>query len=233
MKVKLRRYREGKFETHEYELEFEGKPTVLEVLNRIKEELDPSLSFRAMCRASICGTCAVKVNGEHRLACNTRVEGDEVLIEPADGYQPIKDLVVSHESLYEGLRSAKVWFAPREENLKLMPEELRKTSRAWDCILCGICNSVCPPLLEGQDFGGPSLFTKVYTVLEDPRDMRGEERLVELMPLNVQSCVHCSNCNLFCPKGCMPERWITIIEGKLVQKGYIQKKSEDFGFLGF
>jgi len=54
-----------------------------------------------------------------------------------------------------------------------------------------------------------------------------------MVAFNVQSCVHCSNCNLFCPKGCMPERWITAIEGKLTQKGYIQKKAEDFGFLGF
>ncbi|EDP76587.1 2Fe-2S iron-sulfur cluster-binding protein [Hydrogenivirga sp. 128-5-R1-1] len=233
MKVKLRRFTGREFVTTEYEVETGENPTVLEILTKIKEELDPSLSFRAMCRASVCGTCAVKVNGEHRLACNTRVNGEEVLIEPVDGYIPIKDLVVSHEEIYDGLRRARVWFVPREENLTITPQELNKTSRAWDCILCGICNNVCPPLLEKRDFGGPSLFTKIYRILEDPRDSLGEERLNGLTALNAQNCVHCSNCNLFCPKGCMPERWITVIEGKLTQKGYIQKKTEDFGFLGF
>ncbi|WP_457601506.1 succinate dehydrogenase/fumarate reductase iron-sulfur subunit [Hydrogenivirga sp.] len=233
MKVKLKRYSEGEFRLQEYELDVSGRPTVLDLLSLIKESLDPTLSFRAMCRASICGTCAVKVNGEHRLACSTRVEGEEVLIEPVDGYAPIRDLVVSHEELYGKLKEGKVWLLPREENLRVPPEEIRKTSRAWDCILCGICNNVCPPILEGQSFGGPSLFTKLYTILEDPRDSKGEERLGEIVGLNVQNCVHCSNCNLYCPKACMPERWISVIEGRLTQKGYIQKKTEDFGFLGF
>lgn len=233
MRVKLRKYSEGKFNIQEYELDITGKPTVLEILMRIKEELDPSLAFRAMCRASICGTCAVKVNGQHKLACNTRVEGEEILIEPVDGFKPIRDLVVSHEEIYERLKPARVWFVPKDGNMKLLPEVQRRTAKAWDCILCGICNNVCPPLLEKVDFGGPLLFTRVYKTLDDPRDSLGENRLENLAAFNVQKCVHCSNCNLFCPKGCMPEKWINVIEGKLVQKGYIQKKKEDFDFLGF
>ena len=232
MRVKLKLFRDGSFTLKEFEVETDDSPTVLEVLQKVKE-IDPSLSFRAMCRASICGTCAVKVNGQHRLACNTRVSGDEVLIEPVDGSEPIRDLVVSHEEIFEAMRKNKVWFVPREENLTLEPSQLAKTSKAWDCILCGICNNVCPPLIEGKDFGGPALTTKIYSIEEDPRDSLGEERLGDILNLNLQNCVHCSNCNLFCPKGCMPERWITLLEGKLAQRGYIQKKTEDFGFLGF
>ena len=232
MRVKLRLFRDGDYVLKEFDLEVEDSPTVLEILQKVKE-LDPTISFRAMCRSSVCGTCAVKVNGEHRLACNTRVSGEEVLIEPVDGYAPIRDLVVSQEEIFESMRRSKIWLSPKEENIPLSPSQLAKTSKAWDCILCGICNSVCPPLLEGRDFGGPSLITKLYSVEEDPRDSLGEERLKEVLQLNLQNCVHCSNCNLFCPKGCMPERWITLLEGKLVQKGYIQKKTEDFGFLGF
>lgn len=232
MRVKLRLFRDGGFILREFEVEAEERPTVLEILQKVKE-IDPTLSFRAMCRASICGTCAVKVNGEHRLACNTRVSGDEVLIEPVDGPPPIRDLVVSHEGIFESMRKSKVWLVPREENLRLTPSQLTRTSKAWDCILCGICNNVCSPLIEGKDFGGPALTTKIYSIEEDPRDALGEERLKDVFRLNLQNCVHCGNCNLFCPKGCMPEKWITVLEGKLVQKGYIQKKMEDFGFLGF
>ncbi len=232
MRVRLKLFREGRYITKDYEVEAQEETTVLEILQKIKEEKDPTLSFRSMCRASICGTCAVKVNGQHRLACNTRVSGDEVLIEPADS-RPLKDLVVSHEEIFEGLKRGRVWIVPREESQLLKPEDLQKTSKAWDCILCGICNNVCPPLLEGKDFGGPSLFTRLYTVIEDKRDLLGEGRLKDAVSLNPDACVHCSNCNIYCPKGCMPERWITILEGKLVQKGYIQRKEQDFGFLGF
>ena len=232
MKVKLRLFRDGSFILKEFEVEAGENPTVLEILQKIKE-IDPTLSFRAMCRASICGTCAVKVNGEHKLACNTKVKGDEVLIEPVDGSVPIRDLVVSHEEMFFSMKRNRVWLLPREENTRLTPVQIARTSNASDCILCGICNSVCPPLVEGKDFGGPALITKIYSIEEDPRDALGEERLKDILGLNLQNCVHCSNCNIFCPKGCMPEKWISILEGKLTRKGYLQKKVEDFGFLGF
>jgi len=230
MRVRLKLFRDGEFTLKEFEIETEEKPTVLDLLQRVKE-IDPTVSFRAMCRASVCGTCAVKVNGKPVLACNTRVWGEEVLIEPLDNSPPIKDLVVSHEELFESMRANKVWILPKEENLRLSPVQLAKTSRAWDCILCNVCNTVCPPLVEGKNFGGPALITKVFSVVEDPRDGLGEGR--DLLGLNLQSCVHCGNCNLLCPKGCMPERWVTFLEGKLAQKGYIQKGREEFGFLNY
>jgi len=233
MKVKLKRFKEGSYLLEEFEVTLEGNPTVLEILSYIKENLDPTLSYRAMCRSAICGTCAVKVNGEHRLACNTRVESQEVLIEPVDNAEPIRDLVVSHESIYEPLKLNRAWLLPGERTDSITPQRLRVTAHAWDCILCGICNCVCPPLLEGKTFGGPMLLTRLYKILEDPRDSKGEERLHHIKDLNPQECVHCSNCSIFCPKACMPERWITLMENKLVQKGLIQKKGEDFGFLGF
>jgi len=233
MKVKLRRFREDAFETEEYSVEGAQGLTVLELLYRIREELDPTLSFRAMCRSSVCGTCAVKVNGEHRLACSTRVKGEEVLIEPVDGAVPIRDLVVSQEEIPDRLRGAKAWVVPSRGEVRVTPADVKRLSRPRDCILCGICDSVCPPLLEGRSFGGPLLLTRLYSVMTDPRDGEGEERLRGIAELNVQACVHCGNCNLYCPRSCMPERWITLTEGRLLQKGYIQKKEEDFGFLGF
>ena len=231
MRVKLRRFREGSFHTEEYSLEDVEGLTVLELLYRIREELDPSLSFRAMCRSSVCGTCTLKINGEHRLACNTRVEGEEILLEPPDVFPPLKDLVVSQDSIPERLRKAKVWVVPGDREAG--PAEVGRITRPRDCILCGVCDSVCPPLIEGKAFGGPLLFTRFYSVFDDPRDGRGEERLGDILPFNVQSCVHCGNCNLFCPKGCMPERWITLTESRLLRGGYISRKEEDFGFLGF
>jgi succinate dehydrogenase / fumarate reductase iron-sulfur subunit/fumarate reductase iron-sulfur subunit len=233
MKVRLRRFREGKFFTEEFELEVPHGSTVLELLFKIKEEIDPSLAFRSMCRASICGTCSLKVNGEPRLACNTKVEGEEILIEPLDNTAPIKDLVVDQDPIFRRLKEGKVWIDPCGDEVKVTPQEASRTDRASDCILCGICDSSCPSLLEDRSFGGPSFFTRAFRVLEDPRNCGSEGKLKTLVSFNVQSCTHCNNCNLYCPKGCMPERWITSIEGKLVQRGYIQKRTQDFDFLSF
>ncbi|MDQ7038371.1 MAG: succinate dehydrogenase/fumarate reductase iron-sulfur subunit [Aquificota bacterium] len=233
MRVRLKRFREGRFFTEELEIDVPEGSTVLDLLFRIKEEVDPTLSFRSMCRASICGTCSVKVNGEPKLACNTKVKGEEITIEPVDNARPIKDLVVDQDPLFFRLRQGLIRVEPRGEEVKVYPKDLLKTERASDCILCGICDSACPSLVEDRKFGGPSLFTKAYRILEDPRNRGLEESLRRLVDFNVQSCTHCNNCNLYCPKGCMPERWITLIEGMLLKRGYIQRKTEDFGFLGF
>ena len=234
MKVKVKRFKEGRFEVSEFEVPVEGRPTLLEVLTKIKETQDPTLSFRVMCRASICGTCGVKLNGKPVLACNTRVEGEEIIVEPLDFFEPIKDLVVSHDPIYESLKAKKVWLIPKEEKAGVSAQDLLKTSKSWDCILCGLCNSVCPPLLEKKPFGGPSLFTKLYKSLEDPRNGSEEVLLKSSLESDPKACVHCSSCNIVCPKGCMPERWITLIETKLLQRGLIKKEEpQDFGFLGF
>ncbi len=224
MRVSVKRFKDGEFEVHSFELESKGNPTILEILTEIKERHDPTLSFRAMCRSSICGTCGVRVNGRSVLACTERVTGDEILIEPLEGFEPIRDLVVSHEEIFSSLRRAGVWRGSKES-----PAPPFGSLQAQNCILCGICNSVCPPILEGKNFGGPLLFTKFYAV-------RGEEAsgglgLEGIKEENIKGCVHCSNCNLSCPKGCMPERWITILEASMVRMGYIQKEAQDFGFL--
>lgn len=224
MKVSIRRFKEGRFETHHFEVEREGSPTILELLTEIKEKHDPTLSFRAMCRASICGTCGVRVNGKSVLACTARATEEEILIEPLEGFEPIKDLVVAQDGIFRSLRDARVW---REGGDKPAPPF--GSLPAQECILCGICNSVCPPILEGRPFGGPLLFTKFYALMgEEAQKGNGLEKV---MDQNIKECVHCSNCNLHCPKGCLPEKWITLLENSMARMGYIQKEAQDFGFL--
>lgn len=234
MIVKIRRFKEGRFVTDQYQLDVKEPLTVLEILYRIREEHDPTLSFRVMCRASVCGTCGVKVNGKPVLACNTRVKGEEeILIEPLQEVGVLKDLVVDQERLPRTLKSYRLWLVPGDGTTSVSKESLSKTAKAWDCIACDICNVVCPPLQEGKEFGGPMAFTRAYRITEDPRDTLADERLKDLLTMDPRQCVHCSNCNLFCPKGCMPERWINLIETKLVGAELLSKKEEDFGFLGF
>ncbi len=231
MKVKLKRFLNGEYKWEEYEIDGKGK-TVLEILQKIKEEIDPTLSFRAMCRAGICGTCAVKVNGEHKLACNTRVF-DDITVEPVDIAKPIKDLIVDHEFYINKLREGKVWIEPLPANISLKPEDIKQTEKSWDCILCGICNFVCPAIQEDKNFGLPSTFTKAYGVVFDKRNAN-KEKIKDLVPLNIQSCTHCKNCTFSCPKDCNPEILIKILENTMLRYGLIKREGgTDFGFLGF
>ncbi len=232
MKVVIRRFREGKLQEENFQVKVERGTTILDLLYRIREQ-DPGLSFRAMCRAGICGTCAVKVNGEPKLACTTPADGHgELLIEPLDNSVYLKDLVVEHKDIFARLKRARVRLEAYKETF-VKPSDMQKLWKSKDCILCGICNSVCPSLQTDREFGAPSTFTKAFGVVEDPRNANSEDSLKALLPLDIQGCVHCKNCDIFCPKGCSPEILIKLLEGKMLKKGYIQKREEDFGFLGF
>lgn len=60
-----------------YTLDVEPGNTILDCLNRIKWEQDGSLAFRKNCRNTICGSCAMRVNGRSVLACKENI-GSEV-----------------------------------------------------------------------------------------------------------------------------------------------------------
>ncbi|MCX7738436.1 MAG: 2Fe-2S iron-sulfur cluster-binding protein [Hydrogenothermaceae bacterium] len=236
MRVKIRRFAE----TSEYFISVtERRATILDVLEAIKNNLDITLSYRAQCRAAICGTCGVKVNGKMVLACKTKVlevERDEgILIEPLDNMEVIKDLVVDHGDFISKLRDAKSWYIEKEQPEKVYPEDLANYERETDCILCGICYSVCPAFQNDKEFGGPINFVKMFRFWKDKNDALGDVRVEIANKNNITSCVHCRYCTLSCPKQIPVEEDILQIEFYGKQKGIIQKKENfpDFFSFGF
>nr|BAL53659.1 fumarate reductase iron-sulfur subunit [uncultured Aquificae bacterium] len=218
-----------------FSLQLPENATLLDMLIKIKEDMDQSLSFRSMCRAGVCGTCAIKVNGKPVLACSTKVSifGEELTIEPIDQFSVIKDLVVDHEGIYSKLRLWKVWMTSFEENIRFHQETLRKVEKSHECILCGVCDSVCPVFTISQDFGGPLLLTRYQKLVFDPRNAERDEKLQTLKSINPQLCTHCMNCSFACPKKLMPEALIKEEENLLYQKGILQKPEGGFEFLSF
>ena len=72
--LKVHRFVEDKKWVQEYKVPVTVGMTVLEALINIKEKQDPTLSFTCSCRSSICGACAVRVNGNAELSCEILVE---------------------------------------------------------------------------------------------------------------------------------------------------------------
>lgn len=87
----------------EYEIPREEKMNVLRVLTYLYEEVDPTLTFRGPCRMTFCSLCRVRVNGKSLLACQRLLGEDEeeILIQPVEGYVPVRDLVVDLEAREE------------------------------------------------------------------------------------------------------------------------------------
>jgi len=75
----------------------------LDALIKIKDEMDPTLSFRRSCREGVCGSCAMNVDGFHTLACIKDIDTNikkTALITPLGHLMVIKDLVVDMTHFY-------------------------------------------------------------------------------------------------------------------------------------
>ena len=98
-------------DTYEVDLAACG-PMVLDALIKIKNEIDPTLTFRRSCREGICGSCAMNIDGTNTLAC-TKAIGDcgkaEVPIYPLPHMDVVKDLVPDLTHFYAQYASIKPW----------------------------------------------------------------------------------------------------------------------------
>jgi succinate dehydrogenase (ubiquinone) iron-sulfur subunit len=83
---------------------------MLDVLLKIKDEQDSTLSLRRSCREGICGSCAMNIDGTNGLACLTRVEREPTKasrIAPLPHMFVVKDLVVDMSNFYAQYKSIK------------------------------------------------------------------------------------------------------------------------------
>ena len=208
MKLKIKRFLNEHSYFDEYELDLKEDETILELLDRVRNK-DRTLTYRSFCRSSICGTCAVRVNGKTLLACKSKVkdlvENDELVIEPVNRARVIKDLVVDNSFIEEKIRKVNGWFVDKidvtKENLQT-PEELKKYDKQTDCILCGACFYECDALDYEKNYAGPFAFTKVFRFVFDSRDKMDKQQRIEIAKENfLYSCVNCQKCALVCPKG--------------------------------
>ncbi len=199
----------------EYEVEVPGGATVLEALLLIQQEQDGTLAFRYSCRGAVCGSCAMRINGDVSLACRTQVSslGERIIIEPLPNLPVLRDLVVDMDVFFDKEESVMPWLVssdpdPERERL-VSPEDWAEAEPYTNCILCASCHGVCPVAESMPDYLGPAALAKHYRFYADPRDGAGRERLELVDRENgVQACDMVWNCAKVCPKGVTPTKGI-------------------------
>ena len=205
-----------RYDTFEIDLEACG-PMVLDALIKIKNEVDPTLTFRRSCREGICGSCSMNMNGRNGLACTTAIEDlkGEVRITPLPHMQVVKDLVPDFSHFYAQYASIRPWLqtvstTPSGKERKQSPEQREKLDGLYECILCACCSTACPSYWWNSDkFLGPAILLQAYRWLADSRDEATGERLDSLEdPFRLYRCHTIMNCANVCPKGLNPAKAI-------------------------
>jgi succinate dehydrogenase / fumarate reductase iron-sulfur subunit len=195
-------------------------PMVLDALIKIKNEIDPTLTFRRSCREGVCGSCAMNIDGTNTLACTkyiSEVKG-AVKIYPLPHMPVIKDLVPDLNTAYAQLASVEPWMktvsAPPERERLQTPADRAKLDGLWECILCFSCSTSCPSYWwNGDRYLGPAVLLQAYRWIADSRDEATGERLDQLEdPFRLYRCHTIMNCTKTCPKSLNPAKAIAEIK---------------------
>lgn len=200
---------------------------VLDALIKIKDEVDPSLTFRRSCREGVCGSCSMNIDGTNTLACIkpiAEVKGD-VKIYPLPHMPVIKDLVPDLTIAYTQYSSIEPWLqadsalSPDKERLQ-SPEERAKLDGLWECILCFCCTTACPSYWwNGEKYLGPATLLQASRWINDSRDEYTGHRLDNLDdPFKLYRCHTIMNCTKTCPKGLNPAQAIGDTKLKLLER---------------
>ncbi|SMP06228.1 succinate dehydrogenase / fumarate reductase iron-sulfur subunit [Desulfurobacterium pacificum] len=222
----------------DYEVPVEG--TLLNALLYVKDNLDPTLSFRAFCRSEVCGSCAVRVNGKTKLACKTPMKelyetwkGKLLKIEPLNHMKVIKDLVTDIDEPIEKMKSLMPWLVPdpsvvpsdpMHESI-IYPEEMELYKDQIHCMLCFSCYSACEAVEDNERYRGPFAFSRAYRFQVDRRDIETakDRRIRYAISGGLWSCVQCQKCLHVCPKGVKPAEDIQNLRRRSIKKGFTDK----------
>jgi succinate dehydrogenase / fumarate reductase iron-sulfur subunit len=219
--LRLRRYDPESGEApywEEHTVDLEPHRSVLEGILQAKARFDGSIGIRCSCRAAICGSCGVRVNGSPALACHTHLDkaaevagDDPITVEPMGNMPVLKDLIVDMDAVHwKKIQRVTPWLLaegdPPEREYVVPPESMIDVTQSMACIQCGACVSDCLSMEVDPEFIGPAALAKAYRFVGDPRDGEHFERLRDLAedPHGIYDCTHCFNCIEACPKGVAP-----------------------------
>lgn len=191
-----------------YSLDADPMDRVLDLLHQVKANLDGSLAFRRSCAHGVCGSDAMRINGQNRLACKTKVRdlGQNIEVIPLPGMHVAKDLIVDMEPFFAAYRSVKPYLInddppPDRERLQ-SPEDRKRFDDTTKCILCAACSGSCPVYWVNGTYLGPAALVQAHRFLFDSRDKgKGEHLKSVASPAGVWRCRDAYNCTDACPRG--------------------------------
>lgn len=195
-----------------FEVEEADSMTLFILLNEIRENQDPSVQFDFVCRAGICGSCAMLVNGRPKLACRTLTQDlpSELTLAPLAGFELIGDLSVNTGKWMRNMSEyLETWIHNKEGERdfcdveeKMEPEVAEKIYELERCVECGCCIAACGTAQMRADFVGAVGINQLARFKIDPRDDREDADFYEVLGTEdgVFGCMTLLGCDDMCPK---------------------------------
>ena len=217
--------------------------TLFIALTRLRETRDPTLMFDFVCRASVCGSCAMIVNGINRMACRTLTQdlSPHIRLLPMPFFRLLGDLSVDTHEWFRGLDARiRAWihngkdFDPESTEARMDNDDAVKLYTAERCIECGCCISGCATITGGKGFLGAAGLNRIARFMMDPRDSRTTRDYLEIVGTGdgVFGCFETMMCEDNCPLDLPVDRHMEYVRRKLVPGAGIEPahRLSDKGF---
>jgi succinate dehydrogenase (ubiquinone) iron-sulfur subunit len=214
-------------------------PMVLDALIKIKNEQDPTLTFRRSCREGVCGSCAMNINGKNTLACTCKISSgsSKMKVYPLPHLYIVKDLVPDMNGFYAQHRMIEPYLKRKDspateavikkQGLLQSVKDRAKLDGYYECIMCACCSTSCPSYWWNTDkYFGPAILLQSWRWIVDSRDEFAEERLSIMKDkFAVYRCHTIMNCTATCPKHLNPG--LAIAEMKMLLAGLAKKPAPE------
>lgn len=195
----------------EYKINETPRLNLFNALNLIRDEQDPTLMFDFVCRAGICGSCAMMINGRPTLACRTLTSDLPDIIElyPLPFFKMLGDLSVDTGTWFRAMANrVESWihtqkeFEPAKVEVRMENAIANEIYESERCIECGCCIAGCATANVRPDFMGAAGLNRIARFMIDPRDERGSDYWFELVSTDegVFGCIGMMGCDDVCPK---------------------------------
>jgi len=194
-----------------YQIEETPRLNIFTALHLIREKQAPDLMYDFVCRAGICGSCAMMINGRPTLACRTLTSDltDTIELYPLPFFKLLGDLSVDTGVWFHDMaKRVESWihtdklFDPNAEEERMDNATANKIYESERCIECGCCVAACATAQVYPDFIGAAGLNRIGRFLFDPRDKRGDQEWFELIStdIGVFGCIGMMACDDVCPK---------------------------------
>lgn len=209
MRVKIKRQINAQSEPYWQSFQYDGTlnttvAALLDVLNYTDDLYDadgnaaPRIQWECSCMQSLCGACAMVINGTPALACNkflSDLKGDELILEPLSKFPVVADLIVDRRIVEENLKRAQIYLGQLGEVNK---EIYMLQYTVAKCLKCGLCLEVCPNYAAGENFFGALFANNVFLVHSQSQNRKNE--LKEAYNSNFAAgCSKALSCEKVCP----------------------------------
>ncbi|MDH3715884.1 MAG: fumarate reductase iron-sulfur subunit [Gammaproteobacteria bacterium] len=214
-----------------YEVEEAEGMTLYLALTEIREIQDASLQFDFVCRAGICGSCAMLIDGRPGLACRTLTAtlSPRITLAPLPVFELIADLSVNTGKWMRAMSERLgTWVHYREEadldtlEARMDPDLAEHIYELDRCIECGCCVAACGTARMRDDFVGAVGVNKIARFRLDPRDARDDGDFYELVgdDNGIFGCMSLLACDDVCPKNLPLRTQLAFIRRRLARQGW-------------